>query len=180
MLILSLCASYCCLIMHQNLQSVFKVLNPFTHSSWPIKKLLHICIAVSCFLLMFIYLTAPDLLFYHPKNHLQIWLSTLVLYPILSVLPQELIYRTFIFNRYQAILPNLNHRILLSCISFGFLHIIFRNWEAVIFSTLAGVIFCQTYIRYQSTLVIILLHSLIGLSAYTIGLGYYFDLSLIH
>jgi membrane protease YdiL (CAAX protease family) len=119
------------------------------------------------------------MLFYHPKEDIKIWMSLWFIYPIFSALPQEIIYRTFIFKRYKYLLPNVNHRLILSCLAFGFLHIIFLNWQAVLLSTCASVIFCKTYMRYKSLLLVTIEHSFLGLIAYTTGIGYYFDSSLI-
>lgn len=104
------------------------------------------------------------------------WIVLLLLYPIFSALPQELIFRTFLFHRYKRIMPNKQHRILLSSLSFGFAHLMYGNIVAVGLSMVAGYCFCLTYVISRSTLLVTLEHSLWGLWIFTLGLGPYFTL----
>lgn len=130
-------------------------------------------------LIMTLIVLNSGILFYHPKENLTVWFSLWLIYPLFSALPQEVIYRTFIFKRYKSLLPNINQRVILSCLAFGFLHIVFRNWQAVVLSILASIIFCNTYVKSKSVFLVTLEHSCFGLIAYTTGIGYYFDSSLI-
>jgi membrane protease YdiL (CAAX protease family) len=107
------------------------------------------------------------------------WLVVILLYPLFSALPQELIYRTFLFHRYKSILPNKTHRVWLSACAFGFAHIFYANWIAVILSVFAGYIFCQTYLKTKSTLLVALEHSIWGLSLFVFGLGASFDTAML-
>ncbi|REL25890.1 CPBP family intramembrane metalloprotease [Thalassotalea euphylliae] len=119
---------------------------------------------------------APESLFQLPLNWPDTWLLLLLLYPLFSALPQEVIFRTFLFHRYKTILPRKQHRIWLSSTSFGFAHIIYGNWVAVLLSTVAGYCFSQTYAVSRSTLLVALEHSLWGVWLFTLGLGHYFEL----
>ena len=130
-------------------------------------------------LILLVYHFVPELLFYHLKTNFNAWVILWVIYPIFSAFPQEVIFRVFIFERYKLLLPNRNHRIILSCFTFAFLHIIFRNWQAVLISFLASLVFCFTYLKYRSVFLVTVEHSCFGLIAYTTGLGYYFDSSFI-
>lgn len=119
----------------------------------------------------------PDGLFVMPSQWPKAWLLLLLLYPLFSALPQELIFRTFFFHRYKRIVPRKKHRVWLSSTSFGFAHIIYGNWVAVVLSTIAGYCFSKTYAVSRSTLLVALEHSLWGAWIFTLGLGHYFDLS---
>ena len=119
---------------------------------------------------------APESLFQLPLHWPDTWLLLLLLYPLFSALPQEVIFRTFLFHRYKTILPRKRHRIWLSSTSFGFAHIIYGNWVAVILSTVAGYCFSKTYAVSRSTLLVALEHSLWGVWLFTLGLGHFFEL----
>ncbi|MFD2167968.1 CPBP family intramembrane glutamic endopeptidase [Thalassotalea euphylliae] len=122
---------------------------------------------------------SPETLFYMPINWPYSWLLLLLLYPVFSAFPQEVIFRTFLFHRYKRIIPNKEHRVLMSSVLFGFAHIIYGNWVAVLLSAAAGYCFCQTYVMSRSTLLVALEHSLWGIWIFTLGLGQYFDLTKV-
>ena len=50
-------------------------------------------------------LMAPELLFSFVRARPVFWALVMVLYPVLSVYPQGLIYRSFLMHRYAPILP---------------------------------------------------------------------------
>lgn len=116
----------------------------------------------------------PDKLFDLPINHPSSWLLILLLYPVISVLPQELLFRTFFFHRYKPLFASKPLRALLSASSFGFAHIIYGNVLAVILSFFAGLFFSYRYIQTKSLIIVSIEHSLWGAFVFTIGLGSYF------
>lgn len=110
-----------------------------------------------------------------PRESLQAWLLLLVLYPLLSVWPQELIFRTFFFHRYKKLIPRKKHRLVLSALLFGFAHIIYANAMAIGLALIGGFLFAYTYAKTRSTLACVAEHSLWGLWLFTLGLGHYID-----
>ncbi len=125
------------------------------------------------------YILRPDDIFYYPKYYFSDWLLLLVMYPLLSAIPQEIIFRTFLFHRYKTIIPSKTLRIYVSSLCFGFAHLFYNNWVAVLLSVVAGYVFCRTYAQSRSTVLVIIEHSLWGLWMFTLGLGAYFDSALI-
>lgn len=109
-----------------------------------------------------------------PRNKPGFWLLIMVLYPALSVWPQEVLYRSFLFSRYQEILSTPATRIVGSAVAFGFAHIIFQNWIAVILTTVGGFLFASGYERHHSLRLSWPEHSLYGCLIFTIGLGQFF------
>jgi len=116
----------------------------------------------------------PDLIFAFPRNNPKIWIMVLLLYPLLSVYPQEIIFRTFIFHRYQPLFPNRSSMIIASGISFGLAHLFFANWIAPLLSFAGGILFGRTYAQTSSTLLVSIEHAIWGNFIFTIGLGWYF------
>ena len=116
----------------------------------------------------------PDLLLRFPQERPGLWLLVMVLYPVLSVYPQELIFRTFLFHRYRSLLPTPVARIAASGTAFGAAHLFFGNWIAPLLTTLGGFLFARTYQRSRSTLQASLEHALWGDFLFTLGLGWYF------
>lgn len=110
-----------------------------------------------------------------PSESPESWLLLLVLYPLLSAWPQELIFRTFFFHRYKKIIPRKKHRMLLSAALFGFAHVVYGNWVAILLALLGGLLFAYTYAKTRSTLACVVEHSIWGIWLFTLGLGHYLD-----
>ncbi len=103
------------------------------------------------------------------------WLVLLVVYPLLSAWPQELIFRTFLFHRYKTIIPRKRHRTWLSAVAFAFAHIVYANPVAVLLALIGGILFAYTYAKTRSTLACVVEHSLWGIWLFSLGLGQYLD-----
>lgn len=117
---------------------------------------------------------APDLLFSFVKQRPALWAAVMLLYPLLSVYPQEVIYRAFFFHRYQALFGSGGSILLASALAFGFVHIIFGNWLAVGLCVIGGFLFSFTYHQSGSFLLTCLDHAIFGTFIFTIGLGQFF------
>jgi membrane protease YdiL (CAAX protease family) len=116
----------------------------------------------------------PNLLFSLPRTRPELWAMIMVLYPVLSVWPQELIFRSWLYHRYSDLWRSPIGYIILSAFAFGFTHLIFHNWIAVLLSTVGGALFAYTYLRMRSLALCCLEHTLYGCAIFTIGLGQYF------
>ena len=116
----------------------------------------------------------PERLFSLIRNRPGVWLMVMCLYPILSVYPQELIYRTFLFHRYRHIFTRPWVMISASALTFGYMHILFDHWISVALTIIGGYLFAWTYHRSQSTFAAWVEHTLWGCFIFTIGLGWYF------
>jgi len=97
-----------------------------------------------------------------------------VLYPILSALPQEFIFCTFIFRRYRSWFGEGRLMILVSTIIFAYAHVLFINWVAPIVSFVGGLIFACTYAKTRSLSLVSIEHGLYGNSLFFWGLGWFF------
>ena len=107
------------------------------------------------------------------KNSTQIWVMVMIAYPILSVVPQEIIYRFFFFKRYASLFPNQKVMIVFNAILFSFGHIIFLNIQALLLSFFSSILFSRVFFS-RGLLVCILIHSLAGQIVFTSGLGKFF------
>jgi len=116
----------------------------------------------------------PDLFLAFPRQVPLFWIMVMIMYPLVSVYPQELIFRTFIFHRYQTIFPRKYLMITASAFSFGLYHLFFSNWIAPVLSLGGGFLFACTFYRTRSTAAASLEHALWGDLIFTVGLGMYF------
>ena len=123
---------------------------------------------------IFTWQLVPHRLFRFPSQHPTFYTAVMVLYPIFSVFPQELMFRTYFFHRFKTIFPNPYVMIGASALAFGWAHIILGNWIAVVLSAIGGALFAYTYHHTRSTLAASIEHALYGDFIWTIGLGAFF------
>ncbi|MDX1501094.1 MAG: CPBP family intramembrane glutamic endopeptidase [Thermoanaerobaculia bacterium] len=116
----------------------------------------------------------PSELLNFPRRRPGIWLAVMLLYPLLSVYPQELLFRTFLFRRYRALFGGSTALVWASAAAFAFVHILFESWLAVAFTLPGGLLFADTYRRSRSLLAASVEHALYGCFVFTIGLGRHF------
>jgi uncharacterized protein len=128
-------------------------------------------IACALFCYLWLSFTDADKLFTLPLHRPLLWIMIVFLYPILSVLPQEIIYRSFFFRRYRAIFPSTILMIAGSGVAFGYVHIIFHTVLSVFLSTIGGYLLSDTYKKTNSLAAVCVEHSLYGLIIFTVGLG---------
>ncbi|MGA7522253.1 MAG: CPBP family intramembrane glutamic endopeptidase [Acidobacteriaceae bacterium] len=122
---------------------------------------------------------APQLFLALPRTHPGFWALVLVLYPMLSVYPQALVYRAFLFHRYRPLLsvaPRTEAWVLIvvSAATFALMHLVFRNWVAIALTFPGGILFARRYLDTRSLCVSWFEHALYGCLLFTIGLGPYF------
>lgn len=98
----------------------------------------------------------------------------LIGYPLLSVLPQELIYRLYFFERYKTGIINLYLAVFINSLLFAFMHIIYGNPIAVIMTFFGGLLFCLTYCSSSSLLLTVTEHTIYGYVVFLSGYGQYF------
>jgi len=100
-----------------------------------------------------------------------LWLLISVAYPVLSVVPQELVFRSFFVHRYGPILGTEEAAVLVSAVAFAAAHLVLRNWFAVVLTLAGGLLFARTYLRTRSLPAVAWEHALYGVGLFTIGLG---------
>ena len=117
---------------------------------------------------------APELEWGFVRRSPGFWAVVMVAYPALSVYPQGLLYRAFFFERYAGLFPCKWALIVASAAAFAFLHIIFRNWLAVILTFGGGLLFAARFAETGSLATSSFEHALYGCWLFTVGLGPYF------
>jgi len=124
---------------------------------------------------------APGLFLALPRMHPRLWLAVVVTYPLVSVYPQGLVFRTWVLHRYRPVLQpdgtgEAKLLILASAAAFAGMHLIFHNWIAVALTFPGGVLFARHYLNSKSLVVSSIEHALYGCLLFTIGLGPFFGL----
>jgi hypothetical protein len=130
-----------------------------------------------------VYEAAPSLFFNFVRAHPLVWALVMLFYPLLSVYPQGILFRSFLLHRYRNLRASSRQKqwalILLSAFAFSFMHIVFRNWVAVVLTFAGGILFARRHLETRSLFVSSFEHSLYGCFVFTIGLSQYFYVRLV-
>ena len=120
-------------------------------------------------------------LWYDPDRLFMIWNHNrsfipvlMIAYPLISALPQEFVFCSFFFDRYDKLFKNTKLLIFMSALFFAYAHCLYINPVAPPLSFLGGLIFASTYAKTRSLALVTIEHGLYGNSLFLIGLGWYF------
>jgi len=114
---------------------------------------------------------APQLVWSFMRQYPSLWAALMVLYPLLSVYPQGIIYRAFFMHRYARLFPAGWVMLVASAAAFAFLHIIFGNLISVVLTLFGGMLFAWRYAETRSLLTSSVEHALYGCWLFTVGLA---------
>jgi uncharacterized protein len=120
---------------------------------------------------LFVWFTNNEAFFNVILNKPKLWLFILFVYSAFSVYPQELIYRTFFFIRYEGLFKNTNQFLFLNAIVFSLGHIFFKNTLVLILTLLGGLLFAITFKKTKSTILVSIEHAIYGCWLFTVGMG---------
>jgi len=135
------------------------------------RVLLRTVAAWTAILLFALVTGGPEGLFVLPRSRPGLWLTIVLLYPLLSVYPQEIMFRTFFFHRYSQLFRRPATMVVANAVLFGWAHVIVHNITAMLLTTIGGVLFAATYLRWRSTLLVAIEHALYGDFVFTVGIG---------
>ena len=135
------------------------------------KRTLYLFLIISVITTAYVYLIDSSKLFCVPINKPKLWVIILLVYTFLSVWPQELIYRTFFFARYENLFQNKKLLLFMNAIIFSLAHIFFKNTLVIVLTFVGGLLFAFTYLKTRSTLLISIEHALYGNWLFTVGMG---------
>jgi membrane protease YdiL (CAAX protease family) len=153
----------------------FKWRSLLPSSWWPEWRAVVVFLLISATLMgLTIQLTNPNHFFGFPRRAPEIYLIVMGLYPILSVIPQGIIYRVLFFNRYGELFSDIRITLLMSAIAFCFAHLPFQNLFAVCLTFFGAVVFNWAHHVRGSFWTANLLHIVGGWCIWTIGLNQYF------
>ncbi len=129
---------------------------------------LGIIIFITC---LYVYLVAPEKLFSVLLTKPLLYVIILFVYAFFSVYPQELLYRTFFFQRYEHFFNSKWQLIFVNAIIFSLAHIFLKNVLVALLTFLGGLLFAYTYYNERSTLMVSVEHAIYGCWLFTVGMG---------
>jgi len=120
---------------------------------------------------LYVFWIAPDKLFSVMIKKPDLWVGVLFVYTFLSVWPQEIIYRTFFYDRYQSLVKNKHLFIFINAILFSLAHIFLRSFLVQLLTFIGGLLFAFTYQKTKSTALVSIEHAIYGNWLFTVGMG---------
>ena len=120
---------------------------------------------------LFVWFTNQENLFSILLEKPKLWIFILFFYSVFSVYPQELIYRTFFFQRYQILFKNKLTFIFINASLFSLAHILFKSSLVLLLTFIGGILFAYTYKESKSTLLVSIEHAIYGSWLFTVGIG---------
>jgi len=142
---------------------------PGRQLGWIVARWLLACIALT----LLLYLLRPALLFRLPVQQPRLWLLVMLLYPVISVYPQTLIYRALFEARYATLFHSAHVSLLVGACLFSLAHLPFQNLWALALTLPGGYLFLSTYRSTGSIVLSAVEHALYGNALFTIGWGAY-------
>jgi membrane protease YdiL (CAAX protease family) len=119
----------------------------------------------------YVWFTDKTLLFGVLIHKPKLWIIILFIYALFSVYPQELIYRTFYFQRYEMFFKSRNLFIFLNATIFSLAHMFLKNSLVMLLTFLGGILFAITFHKTRSTLLVSIEHAIYGIWLFTVGMG---------
>lgn len=108
-----------------------------------------------------------------PSRGVETLVALLVFYASVSVTSQEFLYSSFFFWRYRPLFSP-GFLVGLNAVVFGIAHVVYNSWVSVGPALAARLILARVYRRHGSFWGVWVLHVLLGVAAFLVGLGRYF------
>lgn len=123
--------------------------------------------------LAIVWATAPEAMFFLPRQMPALMLMIAVFYPVVSALPQEIVFRTLFFRRYGAILPGGAAALALNAAVFSLAHLMYWSWIVAVLTFAGGLAFAEAYRRHGLPTAVAA-HAGAGVALFFVGMGVYF------
>ncbi|MFD1912863.1 CPBP family intramembrane glutamic endopeptidase [Halodurantibacterium flavum] len=116
----------------------------------------------------------PQGYFWMVQNRPELMLTIALLYPFVSALPQEIVFRPLFFRRYAELLPGTQLAILANAALFSLAHMLYWNWVVTIMTFFGGLAFAWAYEVRRNFPMAVVLHAVSGVIVFAVGLGMFF------
>lgn len=118
--------------------------------------------------------TEPAAFLFLPRNNPALMAMIVVLYPLLSALPQELIFRPLFFRRYGPLLSGPRAAVVLNAAAFSLAHLMYWSAIVCVMTFFGGLAFAWAYEIRRSFAMAVVLHAVAGWIVFAAGLGIFF------
>lgn len=120
------------------------------------------------------WLILPERLWFILIHAPQVMLGIGILYPIIQVVPQELVYRALFFERYGHLFSSQRQAIFVNAVLFSFGHLMYWHPIVWIATFIGSFLFTHAYFRPRGFVQACALHGIAGTAIFASGLGWLF------
>ncbi|PRX33731.1 CAAX protease self-immunity [Meinhardsimonia xiamenensis] len=118
---------------------------------------------------------APQAFLFLPRHNPRLMGLIAAFYPLVSALPQELIFRPLFFTRYRALLPRwITAQLLLNAALFSLAHLMYWSWVVTALTFAGGLVFAWSYRVRGNFPEAVVLHAVAGVILFALGAGVWF------
>lgn len=118
---------------------------------------------------------APQAFLSLPRHNPRLMVLIALFYPLLSALPQELVFRALFFLRYRSILPRgLAAQLALNGAVFALAHLLYWSWIVAALTFAGGLLFAWSFRVRGLFPEAVALHALAGVILFALGAGVWF------
>ncbi|QFT82012.1 CAAX amino terminal protease self- immunity [Roseovarius sp. THAF27] len=139
---------------------------------WRVVAGFAVATTLACVLVQTLFL--PDRWFALYQMNGWAWLLVMALYPIVSALPQEVVFRPLFFRRYAPILPASDTALIANAAVFSMAHLLYWNVVVMVMTFIGGLVFAWAYKVRNSFPMAVVLHAVAGNILFTLGTGFLF------
>lgn len=118
--------------------------------------------------------TYPEAMFFLPRERPQLMLAIALLYPLLSALPQEIVFRPLFFRRYGALFGHERVALMINAGVFSLAHLMYWSWIVAVMTFVGGLAFAEAYAHRGSFATAVVQHAVAGIILFAMGMGIYF------
>lgn len=117
----------------------------------------------------------PEALFEPGRSRPRLLVAIVVLYPPLSALPQEVLFRALFFRLYGPVLPRgVAAQVVLNAALFALAHLAYRSWVVAGLAFAGGLAFAHAHRVRGRFAEAVALHAAAGVALFALGLGAWF------
>jgi len=121
--------------------------------------------------MLFVWFFYPEKLFGIVFSKPGLWIGIFFIYGFASVIPQEIVYRSFFLERYKTLFSNPWLMLLVNAVAFSLAHLFLKNWLVLGMTFAGSFMFTLTYQKSRSLLITCIEHAFYGWILFTVGLG---------
>lgn len=148
-----------------------------TYALYQLGESSHVKMVILRFILLII-LTVGFMLLYHEeslfivaKKNIGMLIGISLFYSLFSVYPQEFLYRSFFYARYNELFNRKAVLIFCNALIFSLAHIAFKNGLVLFMTFIGGIVFSLTYFKTKSLMWTSIEHAIYGCWLFAVGMG---------
>ena len=120
------------------------------------------------------WLILPERLWYILIHAPHVMIGIAVLYPLVQVVPQELVYRALFFERYGHLFGSEKQAVFVNAGLFSFGHLMYWHPIVWIATFIGSFLFSYAYLKPRGFVQACVLHGIAGVAIFASGLGWLF------